>query len=132
MVKCKLELVLIPVADVDRAKAFYVDRLGFVEDLDVRPAEGIRVVQLTPVGSACSIGMGSGLPAYDGITPGTLKGLHLVVADIELARAELTGRGVDIDEVLDVGGGVRYAGFADPDGNTLTLQEMSWRTGDNF
>ena len=128
----KLELVPIPVADVDRAKAFYVDRLGFVEDVDVRPADGVRVVQLTPPGSACSIGMGTGLPAYDEMAPGAIKGLHLVVADIEQARAELRGRGVDVGEVVDVGGGVKYAWLADPDGNTLTLQEMAWRTGDAF
>lgn len=128
----KLELVLIPVTDVDRAKAFYVGQVGFVEDLDVRPADGVRVVQLTPVGSACSIGMGTGLPAYDDLTPGSIKGLHLVVADIEAARAELADRGVDIGAIQDVGGGVKYAGFADPDGNSLTLQEMAWRTGDKF
>jgi catechol 2,3-dioxygenase-like lactoylglutathione lyase family enzyme len=128
----KLELVPVPVADVDRAKAFYVERLGFVEDVDVRPAEGVRVVQLTPPGSACSIGLGTGLPAYDAVPPGSVKALHLVVEDIEQARAELVERGVDIGPVQDVGGGVKYAGFADPDGNTLTLQEMSWRTGDQF
>jgi predicted enzyme related to lactoylglutathione lyase len=132
MVTMKLELVPIPVADVDRAKAFYVERLGFVEDVDVRPAEGVRVVQLTPPGSACSIGLGTGLPAYDAVPPGSVKALHLVVEDIEQARAELVERGVDIGPVQDVGGGVKYAGFADPDGNTLTLQEMSWRTGDRF
>ena len=128
----KLELVPVPVTDVDRAKAFYVERLGFAEDVDVRPAEGVRVVQLTPPGSACSIGMGTGLPAYDDMAPGAIKGLHLVVADIEQARADLLGRGVDVGEVVDVGGGVRYAWLADPDGNTLTLQEMAWRTGDAF
>jgi predicted enzyme related to lactoylglutathione lyase len=128
----KLELVPIPVGDVDRAKAFYVERLGFVEDVDVRPADGVRVVQLTPPGSACSIGMGTGLPAYDDMAPGAIRGLHLVVADIEQARADLVGRGVDVGEVVDVGGGVKYAWFTDPDGNTLTLQEMAWRTGDAF
>ena len=128
----KLELVPIPVGDVDRAKAFYVERLGFVEDVDVRPADGVRVVQLTPPGSACSIGMGTGLPAYDDMAPGAIKGLHLVVADIEQARADLVGRGVDVGEVVDVGGGVKYAWLTDPDGNTLTLQEMAWRTGEAF
>jgi predicted enzyme related to lactoylglutathione lyase len=128
----KLELVPIPVGDVDRAKAFYVERLGFVEDVDVRPADGVRVVQLTPPGSACSIGMGTGLPAYDDMAPGAIKGLHLVVADIEQARADLMGRGVDVGEVVDVGGGVKYAWLTDPDGNTLTLQEMAWRTGEAF
>lgn len=127
----KLELVPIPVADVDRAKAFYIDRLGFVADIDVRPADGVRVVQLTPPGSACSIGIGTGLPVY-GAPPGSVRGLHLVVADIERARAELVDRGVDVSDVVDVGGGVRYAGFEDPDGNSLTLQEMPWRTGDAF
>jgi predicted enzyme related to lactoylglutathione lyase len=127
----KLELVPIPVSDVDRAKAFYADGLGFVLDVDVRPVEGVRVVQLTPPGSACSIGFGTGFPVYEG-TPGTVRGLHLVVADIEAARAELVGRGVDVGEVQDVGGGVRYAFFEDPDGNSLTLQEMAWRTGDAF
>jgi catechol 2,3-dioxygenase-like lactoylglutathione lyase family enzyme len=131
-VEMKLELVPIPVTDVDRAKAFYVERLGFVEDVDVRPADGVRVVQLTPPGSACSIGLGTGLPAFDEAPPGSVKALHLVVEDIERARAELVERGVEIGAVQDVGGGVRYAGFADPDGNTLELQEMSWRTGDAF
>ena len=127
----KLELVPVPVTDVDRAKAFYADRLGFVTDVDVRPADDVRVVQLTPPGSACSIGIGTGVPAYEG-TPGSVRGLHLVVTDIEAARAELIGRGVDVGEIQDVGGGVTYAGFEDPDGNSLTLQLMPWRTGDAF
>ncbi len=128
----KLELVPIGVTDVDRAKAFYTDGLGFVEDVDVQPADGIRVVQLTPPGSACSVGMGTGLPAYDDVEPGAIKALHLVVADIEQTRAELLGRGVEVDAVQDVGGGVKYDSLRDPDGNTLTLQEMAWRTGDAF
>jgi len=128
----KLELVPIPVADVDRAKAFYIEKLGFAEDVDVRPAEGVRVVQLTPPGSSCSISIGTGLPVYDDAPPGSVKGVHLVVADIERARAELTGRGVTVAPVEEVGGGVRYAGFADPDGNSWTLQEMAWRTGDDY
>ena len=127
----KLELVPIPVTDVDRSKAFYADQLGFHVDVDVRPADGVRVVQLTPPGSACSIGFGTGVPAYQG-TPGTVRGLHLVVTDIEAARAELIGRGVDVGEIQDVGRGVTYAAFEDPDGNSLTLQEMPWRTGDAF
>ena len=127
----KLELVPIPVADVDRAKAFYAEQLGFVVDVDVRPANGVRVVQLTPPGSACSIGFGTGLPVY-GAPPGSVRGLHLVVGDIEQARAELVGRGVEVGAVEDVGGGVRYAALEDPDGNSLTLQEMPWRTGDAF
>ncbi len=127
----KLELLPIPVADVDRAKAFYVDRLGFVADVDVTPVDGVRVVQLTPPGSACSIGIGSGLPAYQG-EPGSVRAVHLVVPDIDAARTELVARGVEVGPVQDVGGGVRYAGFADPDGNGFTLQEMAWRTGDAF
>jgi predicted enzyme related to lactoylglutathione lyase len=130
-VDMKLELVPIPVTDVDRAKAFYAERLGFAVDVDVRPADGVRVVQLTPPGSACSIGLGTGLPVYEA-TPGSVRGLHLVVTDIERARAELVGRGVDVGAVVDVGGGVRYAALEDPDGNTLTLQEMAWRTGADF
>ncbi len=127
----KLELVPIPVSDVDRAKAFYVDRLGFVADVDVRPVDGVRVVQLTPPGSACSIGIGTGLAVYEA-TPGSVRGLHLVVEDIEQTRAELVDRGVDVGEVTDVGGGVLYAALIDPDGNTLTLQQMPRRTGDTF
>jgi catechol 2,3-dioxygenase-like lactoylglutathione lyase family enzyme len=127
----KLELVPIPVTDVDRAKAFYAEQLGFVVDVDVRPADGVRVVQLTPPGSACSIGLGTGLGAYEA-PPGSIRGLHLVVDDIEKARAELLGRGVDVGDVQDVGGGVLYAALQDPDGNTLTLQQMPWRTGEAF
>jgi predicted enzyme related to lactoylglutathione lyase len=127
----KFELVPIPVTDIDRAKAFYADRLGFTLDVDVTPVDGVRVVQLTPPGSACSVGFGTGVPAYEG-TPGSVRGLHLVVDGIERARAELIQRGVDVDAVQDVGGGVRYAGFSDPDGNGWTLQEMAWRTGDAF
>jgi predicted enzyme related to lactoylglutathione lyase len=91
----------------------------------------VRVVQLTPPGSACSISLGTGLPVYDA-PPGSVRGLHLVVADIEKARAALVARGVDVGAVQDVGGGVLYASLQDPDGNTLTLQEMPWRTGDAF
>ena len=127
----KLELVPIPVADVDRAKAFYAEQLGFVVDVDVQPTDGVRVVQVTPPGSACSIGFGSGIPVYEA-PPGSVRGLHLVVTDIEAARAELIGRGVDVGEIQDVGRGVKYAGFEDPDGNSLTLQVMPWRTGEAF
>lgn len=87
------------------------------------------MVQLTPPGSACSIGMGTGLPAYKDMAPGTVKGLHLVVADIERVRAELVGRGAEVGVVVDVGAGVKHAWLSDPDGNALTLQEMPWRTG---
>jgi predicted enzyme related to lactoylglutathione lyase len=129
--RMKLELVPVPVSDVDRAKAFYSEKLGFTVDVDVQPADGVRVVQLTPPGSGCSIGLGTGLDAFGG-APGSIRALHLVVDDIDGARAELAGRGVELGEVVDVGGGVRYAGFTDPDGNGWTLQEMAWRTGADF
>jgi predicted enzyme related to lactoylglutathione lyase len=124
-----LELVVVQVADVDRAKAFYTAQAGFVLDHDVRPAPGVRVVQVTPPGSACSIGFGSGLPVYerDG---GPVRDLHLVVTDLDGAIAELRGRGVEVSEPIDVGGGVRYAGFADADGNSYELQELAWRRGE--
>jgi predicted enzyme related to lactoylglutathione lyase len=127
----KLELVPIPVADVDRAKAFYADKLGFRRDVDVQPSKGVRVVQMTPEGSGCSIGFGTGLDVYAG-EPGTMRGLHLVVNDINEARAELVSRGVAVGEIHDFGGGVKGANFSDPDGNTFELQEMAWRTGDDF
>lgn len=128
----KLELVPVPAGDVDRSRDFYVQALGFVHDLDVTPAPGVRIVQLTPPGSACSILLSTGLPQLADMTPGTIRGLHLVVDDIEAARAELIGRGVAVGEIDDVGGGVRYVPITDPDGNTLVLQEMAWRTGDAF
>lgn len=128
----KLELVPVPVTDVDRAKEFYVDHVGFVEDVDVQPAPGVRVVQLTPPGSGCSIVLSTGLLNLD-MTPGTIRGLHLVVNDIESARAELIARNVAVEGIDDSSGqGVRYARFSDPDGNTWVLQEMSWRTGPAF
>src|SRR3984957_20398401 len=128
----KLELIPIPVADVDRAKSFYVQTLGFTEDVDVQPAEGVRVLQLTPPGSACSISIGYGLPVYEASPPGSVHGIHLVVRDIEGTRDNLMTKGVDVSSVEDVGGGVRYAGFTDADGNSFMLQEMAWRSGDSF
>jgi predicted enzyme related to lactoylglutathione lyase len=130
--KMKLELIPIPVTDIDRAKDFYADAIGFAVDVDVTPADGVRIVQLTPPGSACSIVLSRGLPALEAMQPGTIQGVHLVVPDIEQARAELIRRGIEVDPINDVGGGVRYAEFVDPDGNMFTLQEMSWRTGDTF
>jgi catechol 2,3-dioxygenase-like lactoylglutathione lyase family enzyme len=121
-----LELVPVPVGDIDRAKAFYAERLGFHVDVDVRPAEGVRVVQLTPPGSACSITLTTGIAWLD-MPVGSLRGLHLVVSDIDQARAALIERGVEVAPVQDLGG-VFYASFADPDGNTWTLQHMPWRT----
>jgi catechol 2,3-dioxygenase-like lactoylglutathione lyase family enzyme len=114
----RLELVPLPSSDVDRSKAFYVDAVGFVLDHDVEPGNGMRIVQLTPPGSACSVVLGIGDPSA-----GPVKGLHLVVDDIEAARAELLGRGVEVSGVDDMGG-VKYAYFADPDGNSWALQEI--------
>jgi predicted enzyme related to lactoylglutathione lyase len=127
----RLELIPLPVSDVDRAIAFYGDKLGFKKDVDVQPSEGVRVVQLTPEGSGCSVGFGTGLDVYAG-EPGSVRGLHLVVEDLAAARAELIGRGVEVGEIHDFGGGVRGANFADPDGNTFELQEMAWRKGSAY
>lgn len=127
----KLELIPLPVSDVERAIAFYADTLGFHKDVDVQPSEGVRVVQLTPEGSRCSIGFGTGLEVYAGV-PGSARGLHLVVEDLGATRAELLDRGVQVSEIRDYGGGVRGADFADPDGNSFELQEMAWRTGADY
>ena len=116
----RLELVPLPTTDVDRSLAFYADGLGFHLDHDVSPGNGMRIVQLTPPGSACSIAFGVGMG--DPEAP-RVQGLHLVVEDIEAARAELTGRGVDVSDVQDMGG-VRYAYLADPDGNSWALQQI--------
>jgi predicted enzyme related to lactoylglutathione lyase len=129
--RMKLELVPLPVSDVDRAIDFYADKLGFTKDVDVRPSEGVRVVQLTPEGSGCSVGFGTGLEVYAG-EPGSVRGLHLVVEDIDEARVELVRRGVEVGEIHDFGGGVRGANFCDPDGNTFELQEMAWRKGAQY
>ncbi|QKG52513.1 VOC family protein [Hymenobacter sp. BRD67] len=122
----KLELIPVPVSDIDRAKKFYIDQVGFLLDHDVRPAPAVRVVQLTPPGSACSIVLAFGLAGLT-MPAGVLRGLHLVVPDIVQARAELVERGVTMSEIHSLGGGIRHAGFQDPDGNTWTLQELSSR-----
>ena len=119
----KLELVPLPVSDIDRAKAFYVDKIGFNVDHDVQPGGPMRVVQLTPPGSACSIVIGIGLGEMSEIQPGSIKGLHLVVADIAASREALLGRGVEVGDVMDMGG-ILFARFADPDGNSWLLQEI--------
>jgi catechol 2,3-dioxygenase-like lactoylglutathione lyase family enzyme len=123
----KLELVPLPVTDIDRARDFYVG-LGFTVDVDVQPRDGMRVVQLTPPGSACSIVIGRGMPEVDTMVPGTIKALHLVVADAAKARETLAGRGVDVGEIEEHPQGVKYVPFSDPDGNSWLLQEMPWRT----
>jgi len=133
-VDLKLELVLIPVSDVDRAKAFYVETVGFNLDVDHAPSDDFRVVQMTPPGSACSITVGKGITDA---TPGSVRGTHLIVSDIEAARAELVERGVEVTEVRhmtengwmpgrdperrDYGS---FADFSDPDGNSWVLQEV--------
>src|SRR5919206_4838558 len=106
----KLEVVLIPVADVDRAKAFYTEKVGFHLDVDHRASDQFRVVQMTPPGSACSVTVGSGITDA---APGSVRGTHLIVADIEAARAELVGRGVAVSEVRHFAAGPGTAG-ADP------------------
>jgi catechol 2,3-dioxygenase-like lactoylglutathione lyase family enzyme len=128
--KMKLELVPIPVTDVDRAKAFYVDQVGFDLDHDVQPGNGMRVVQLTPPGSACSIVIGTGMIDHAELPPGAVKGLHLVGGNVAEARAALVSRGVTVSDVQDDGGGVKHASFSDPDGNSWQLQEMAWRAAE--
>ena len=119
----KLELVQVPVADVDRAKAFYTEKAGFNADVDVTVREGLRVVQLTPPGSACSIAIGVGLGEMQ---PGTVQGLQLVVEDIEAARAELVDRGVEVGEVEEFDWG-SFVFFSDPDGNGWAVQQLPAR-----
>ena len=114
----RLEVVQVPVSDVDRAKEFYTEKLGFVLDHDVEHFPGMRVVQLTPPGSPTSVVIGTGMTA---MAPGSLEGLQLVAPDLPALRAELVGRGADISEVQDMGG-VLFAHFADPDGNRWVLQ----------
>ena len=118
----KLELVPVPVSDVDRAKAFY-EKAGFQLEVDTRPTDAMRVVQFTPPGSACSIVFGTGMGEITAMQPGSVKGLHLVVADIRQAREALVKRGLEVGEVWDVQG-VKYAGFSDPDGKSWLLQEF--------
>ncbi len=120
----KLELVPVPVSDVERAKAFYAEKVGFHVDHDVQPGNGMRIVQLTPPGSACSIVIGTGMGEITDMQPGTVKAVHLVVDDINQAREALVSRGVQVGGVDDMGG-VKYAGFSDPDGNSWLLQEIT-------
>ena len=116
----KLELVNVPVSDIDRAKAFYVEKVGFHEDNDVTVSEELRFIQLTPPGSACSISMGTGLTDAE---PGSARGLQLVVEDIHAARGELLERGLDVGEVDEQPWG-SFLYFADPDGNTWAVQKI--------
>jgi catechol 2,3-dioxygenase-like lactoylglutathione lyase family enzyme len=116
----KLELLCIPVSDVDAAKEFYVDKVGFTADHDQRVDESLRFVQLTPPGSGCSICIGEGLTT---MAAGSLEGLQLVVDDAQQAHAELSGRGVEVSEIDDQPWG-RFVHFSDPDGNSWNIQEI--------
>lgn len=116
----KIELIFVPVTNVDRAKAFYADQVGFVVDHDVRVSEDIRFVQLTPPGSACSIAIGDGISE---MAPGTQSGIQVVVPDADAARAHLLDRGIEASEVDDQPWG-RFVGFTDPDGNSWVLQQL--------
>ena len=115
----KLELVQVPVADIDRAKAFYTEQAGFNADIDQQVDGEVRFVQLTPPGSACSISLTSGV---HGMRPGSLEGLQLVVGDADAAREELAGRGVEVGDVQEFPWG-RFVFFADPDGNGWSVQQ---------
>ena len=121
----RLELVPVPVSDVDRAKAFY-ERIGFGNVHDHVVSDGMRVVQFTPPGSSCAIVFGTGMGPITEMVPGSVKGLHLVVKDIGEARSALVERGVEASEVQDIGG-VKYVWFNDPDGNMWALQQ--WPEG---
>jgi catechol 2,3-dioxygenase-like lactoylglutathione lyase family enzyme len=120
MVEMKLELVAVPVSDVDRAKAFYTEKAGFHADHDHTVSAEIRFVQLTPPGSACSIAIGKGIVEGE---PGSVRGLQMVVADIEAAHADLVARGAEVSDVQDLDWG-RFVFFADPDGNKWALQQL--------
>ncbi len=122
----KLELVPVPVGDVDRAKAFYTEKVGFVADHDQQVNENLRFVQLTPPGSACSIYIGTGLTE---MKPGSLEGVQMVVADIEKAHEHLASRGVDVSDIEDLAWG-RFVYFSDPDGNKWSVQELPKKTGE--
>lgn len=130
----RLEVVLLPVSDLDAAKGFYTEKVGFALDVDHRAGDDFRIIQMTPPGSACSITIGTGITDA---TPGSVRGLHLIVVDIVAAREELIGRGVDVSDVRHMGANgwqpgvdpenrdyASFADFADPDGNSWVLQEV--------
>jgi len=120
----KLELVPIPVSDIERAKAFYVDKVGFHLDHDTQPGNGMHIIQLTPPGSGCSILLSKGIGEVSDMKPGSVKGLHLVVKDVATTRDLLISRGVEMGDIVVYPRGIKYAGFNDPDGNSWTLQEI--------
>ena len=131
-----LEVIVVPVSDIDRAKAFYAEKLGFKVDHDTKVSEGVRIVQLTPPGSGCSIVIGQG--AVPEMPPGSLKGLQLVVSDLHKAHAELKERGVAVSEIQVMGenpspqsdplDNVGFVFFSDPDGNSWAVQQISSRS----
>jgi predicted enzyme related to lactoylglutathione lyase len=123
MVDFRLELVSIPVSDVDRAKAFYAEKAGFTLDHDHTVSDELRFVQLTPPGSACSIAIGKGLTQKP---PGSVEGMQMVVSDIKVARAELAGRGVEVSEIQEFPWG-KFVWFSDPDGNGWAVQQIPAR-----
>lgn len=120
----KLEVVPVPVSDVDRAIAFYVEKIGFHLDHDRTFSEEMRIVQLTPPGSACSIVIGTGMGEISEMIPGSIKGLHLVVKDVRELRKVLSSRGVECGEVIEYPREIRFVHFSDPDGNSWALQEF--------
>lgn len=124
MPQMRLEVVPVPVTDIDRARDFYAGQVGFNLDHDTSPSEGVRVVQLTPPGSGCSIVMGTGLGEMSDMQPGMIKGLHLVVQDIAEVRNLLLERGVTVSEIEIYPRQIKFAHFRDPDGNTWVLQEI--------
>lgn len=119
----KLQLIPIPVSDIDAAKEFYVGKLGFKEDHDTSPSEDMRIVQLTPQGSDCSIVLSKGLPMVE-MPVGSQRGLHLVVDNAATAHDTYAAKGVAVGDVIDMGGGIKYVPFSDPEGNQWTFQEM--------
>ncbi|SRR6266545_7446680 len=120
---CRLELVIVPVSDVDRAKAFYAEQCGFTVDHDHRVSDTLRFVQLTPRGSACSIAVGEGIST---MAPGSLQALQVVVDDIEAAHADLVAHGVEAGDIQDLAWG-RFVYFTDPDGNSWSVQQIPAR-----
>jgi len=121
-----IEVILLPVSDLERAKDFYANKLGFHLDYDSE-FNDMRFIQLTPRGSGCSIVMGTGIKGLSEMTPGSIKGTHLVVKNIGQVREAFIKNGVDVSDIEDMGGGVKYAYFSDPDGNFWALQELGSR-----
>ena len=120
----RLEVVPVPVANIDRARDFYAEKIGFTLDFDTNPSENVRIVQLTPPESGCSIVMGTGLGDISKMKPASVKGLHLVVKDVRGVRELLINRGVEVSDIVEYPRGIKSAFFSDPDGNSWELQEI--------